>query len=665
MNRGAVFLIVVATAAALLRGQAQTQPRQVIRTGTDVVLVDVSVRDGGRAVTGLRTEDFVLTDNGVRQRVESVEATVVPIDLTLVLDLSGNPRGTWTKATPKSRTIAAIEAEVAEVTKWLRPDDRIRVLAIDTRVQQLWSMRPVASIAAVTNVEAEGMAAVFDTLAAALLQPVEPARRHVVIARTKGVDTISSVDGQAVQAIAERSDALFHVVAMQTAAANDVALCGFQCAMMGFCWPTRRYWVPFQRQLFGVGPVSQLSADGRAIADGAGVTGGGLHTFTGLSAPTLTGTFRKAFEDFRNGYVLRYTPQEVPRAGWHTVEVKAPRSRSFTVRSRRGYFVEEPTLAPTPVPVPEVPRTLRELTTAYERGAYQQVVAGVRQMNEPERLLRDFQDAGNPWPATPRREAAFALELVEPMLFSSRPGDRDAGQELITRFSRLIRHPIEPELFEGYWFFAALTLLEGSLRPVVAEEFVNRALDRFPGEPRFVLSRAILTDQRWATPSPGPKSGGMPGPGHPDSVERRYQDAMAFPETGAEARIRLAWFLHRAGKSGEALTLLQASPTTSATEPALRYLSRLFLGEVLVALDRHDDGVAAFREAMKIIPSAQSAKVALMHALLARGDRAGAEELAERIQSETGADVDPWWMYWQGQYRLHPVAMARLRELIQ
>ena len=93
------------------------------------------------------------------------------------------------------------------------------------------------------------MSALFDGLAAALLQPVEPARRHVVIARTKGLDTISSIDAQALRAVAERSDALFHLVLMETALDNDAAMRLFQCKIMGLCWPTRRWWVPFTRRL--------------------------------------------------------------------------------------------------------------------------------------------------------------------------------------------------------------------------------------------------------------------------------------------------------------------------------------------------------------------------------------------------------------------------------
>ncbi|HSC29157.1 MAG TPA: VWA domain-containing protein [Vicinamibacterales bacterium] len=662
-GRAGLVLTVLAVGAALLRGHAQTPPAQTFRTGIELVIVDVSVRDHSRAVTGLRAEDFVLTDNGVRQRIESVEATAVPIDLTLVVDLSGNPAGVWNTRPSLARTTAAIQAEVSEVAKMLRPDDRIRLLAIDTRVQQVWAMQPVASLPAITRLEIDGMAALYDTLAAALLQPVEPARRHVVIARTKGLDTISSIDAGAVRAIAERSDALLHVVAMETALDNDMALRGFQCQFMGFCWPTRRSWTPFEHRLFG--PVHQMLPDGEALAGGAEATGGVLHKAAMLSVPTLTSTFRTVFDDFRSSYVLRYTPREVPAGGWHTIEVRVPGFRSYIVRSRRGYLVEEPAPAPAPAVIPKIPRTLGELTTAYGREAYRQVMAGLREARDPERLLRDFERAGNPWPAAPRREAAFALEVAEPAIFSTRRETRETVYEFLSRFSRLVRHPLEPDLFERYWHFTLLTLLEGSIRPAAAEAFVERALERFPDEPRFVLSRAIVTDQRWATRVEGPVTGadGLPTPAHVEAVRSRYAAAIALRDTAIEANIRLAWFLHRIERHDDALAHLSAGGAQPIADPTLRYLRQLFLGHVLGALGRHDEAMEAYRGALGVVPGAQSPRVALMNALVMRGDHAGAEALAQQVQLDASDDLDPWWMYWQGQYRLNSLAMTRLREL--
>lgn len=642
---------------AVLRAEVQQPPvrsGQTFRTGTDVVMVDVSVRDGGKAVTRLTAADFVLTDNGVRQQIDSVEATAVPIDLTLVVDVSGNPRTAWQTPSTPAALGETIRAEVARIATLLRPTDRMRVLANDTYVQHLVPMGGVAPLPPL-RVEGGGLSSLFDTLTAALLQPVEPARRHVVVARTKGLDTVSSVDAAAVRAVAERSDALFHVVVMETAFDNEAALAGFQCANMGLCWPNRTIWVPHRSQLVGPRPVHPVLRDGLAIEAGAQATGGALHKALLLNEPTLAGTFKKAFEDFRTSYVLRYTLKGIPAGGWHAIEVTVPRARGYTVKARKGYLVET---APPPAAVPPLPERLRSLPdfiTAYEQRAYGPVLTSLRHHGDPTDLLRDFQDAGNPWPGNPRREAAFLLELVEPILFSTKRETREAGVAAVDRFAKLIRHPLEPDVFERYWYFALLAMLEGTLRPSLAQRFADEALQRFPDEPRFVLSRAIISDQNIKAEMNGDI----------EVVKKHYADAIALPPTATEARIRLAFFLEQVKQHQEALTHLTAAGAEPIAEPSLRYIRQLVLGHVLWSLNRRDESIAAFRAALAIMPSAQSARVALMNALLLQGDRPGAEGLAAQVQAETTADTDPWWSYWQGQYRLYPYVMARLREMSQ
>jgi tetratricopeptide (TPR) repeat protein len=590
----------------------------------------------------------------------------VPIDLTLVVDLSGNPRRPVETPVPRSTISAEIQEEVGQITRLLRPDDRARLLAIDQTVQPVWPLEPVPAQRPIGRVEFDGLASLYDALAAALIQPVEPARRHIVIAATKGVDSISSVDAAAIDTIAKQSDALFHIVIQETALDNDLARSGFQCAFMGFCWPTRRFWVPHRRQLVGGPPVHALSPDGRMVAAAAEATGGALHQTSVSGVPSLAGTFRRVFDDFRAGYMLRYTPQGVRREGWHEIEVRVPASRSYTVRARTGYGVEELPPAPEAAPVPEVPRTLAELATAYERGMYQAVVTGLRQVSDPVRLIRDFEEAGNPWPAAPRREAALALELAETGAFATRAATRKAAHDLMARFTRLVRHPLDPDVFERYWHFAALTLVEGAVRPDEAEPFVERALARFPGEPRFILSRAIVTDQRWREMEPRGPAGNRPGEPTPEHIElarSRYAAAAVLPDVGVEARIRLAWFLHRLGEHDEALVQLVEVGSQPIADAALRYLQALLYGHVLVSRDRRDEAAHAYRAALAVAPAAQSARVALMNTLLASGDRAGAVALAEEVEIETSTAIDPWWIYWQGQYRFFPAAMARVREI--
>ena len=51
----------------------------------------------------------------------------------------------------------------------------------------------------------------------------------------------------------------------------------------------------------------------------------------------IVGAFRDALKAFRSGYVLRYTLDGVPSAGWHDIVVKVPRCPTCTIQARRGY----------------------------------------------------------------------------------------------------------------------------------------------------------------------------------------------------------------------------------------------------------------------------------------------------------------------------------------
>ena len=53
----------------------------------------------------------------------------------------------------------------------------------------------------------------------------------------------------------------------------------------------------------------------------------------------LESTFLSVLQEFRQRYVLSYTPEGVSTTGWHTIEVKL-KGRSGDVRARRGYFAQ-------------------------------------------------------------------------------------------------------------------------------------------------------------------------------------------------------------------------------------------------------------------------------------------------------------------------------------
>ena len=191
----------------------------------------------------------------------------------------------------------------------------------------------------------------------------------------------------------------------------------------------------------------------------------------------------------------------------------------------------------------------------------------------------------------------------------------------------------------------------------------KQAMDRYPDEPRFVLSRAIASDQAHASRPPSRSTERETGLPDARDVETAYEAALKVPDVAPEARIRYAYFLHRTNRPTAALQHLAAVEGQHLNDVDLRYLRQLFLGHVLLHLRRVDEATAAYKEAQAIVPGSQSSAVGIMNTLIMKGDREGAEAIAEAIQGEATRPLDPWWSYWQGQYRFHPQAMARMREL--
>ena len=416
--------------------QTTAPQAQTFRTTTDVVTVDVSVRVDGRAVPGLTAKDFVLLDNGVKQRIDAAEAAEVPIDLTIIVDVSGEPYGNWDSRTELPKIRADLDAELRTVARLMRAADRIRVLGVETYATEIVPLQAPATVGPIREVSAGGLASLYDTLVSALVQPVEPGRRHIVLARTKGNDTISVVDANVVRDVAARSDAVLHIVGMSTAFLNENERRGFQCVQIGLCQPTRRFWQPFRHVSFLPDGLS-LTPAGNALAQAARATGGAFHVAELLAEPTLTSTFKRVLDDFRRSYVLQYTPQGIRRDGWHEINVTGPGTPNAVVQSKRGYAVE-PAVEPvrTRRSADGATVTLDDLVTAYEKGDYLVMRQGLARATDTARLIRELRESGNPWPALPRREAVFVLELAETGLFSSRLADRDAAAALLGAFHR-------------------------------------------------------------------------------------------------------------------------------------------------------------------------------------------------------------------------------------
>jgi hypothetical protein len=62
-------------------------------------------------------------------------------------------------------------------------------------------------------------------------------------------------------------------------------------------------------------------------------------SWSSASAPLLELSQIKAIiEDIESRYLLSYQPKDVPKEGWHPLEVKLKKGKKGTVRARQGYM---------------------------------------------------------------------------------------------------------------------------------------------------------------------------------------------------------------------------------------------------------------------------------------------------------------------------------------
>lgn len=624
--------------------------QQVFRASTDVVLVDVGVRSNGDPIAGLSAKDFVLTDNGVRQTIDSVSSEAVPVDVTILLDNNGDV----------ADDLKGMIADVNRIAEFVRPTDRLRITSIGTYVTDLIPAQPAGTVARYGPWPAEDLSSAFDGLAAALLRPVEPDRKHLIIAITNGIDAISTLDVGAVRDIARRSTATLHIAQVDMARDGEPLdntaptwrtgierITAARQGPSGTINPVRTFWRP----------VADYQND--ALIEIAESTGGALYApgvFTNRNAAAI---FKKAFEDYRRRYVLRYTRTGVARDGWHEIAVAIPAHAGYDISARKGYAVDPATPSPGAAPAPaKTPAAvgIDDITAAYGAGDYRAALTRVAGVRTPADLIRDFREMGNPWPGAPHRESTFVLELAHEIFSTRRPGaDRTPPRKLIEDHRQLVRGPFAPTPFERLWLLAAIAIAEGANEPAMADSFAQYALTRFPNEPRFVLARAVAKDLEKPNGSLAREAN------HVRDTSARYDAAMVLPEVAAEARVRKAWLLYRTGaRQAEALALL--NDIDDPTDAYISYLRHVMRGRILASLDRVDESVMAYRAAQMVAP-AQSSGLGLMAMLLRQGDRAGAEAEATRIETMPANAGDPWWAYKLGEYWRYPDIIRRLREL--
>jgi VWFA-related protein len=257
---------------------------QRFSSGIEIVRVDVLVTEKSRPVTGLTATDFEVRDNGVLQKATLIGFERIPLNVVLVLDLSASVEG--------DRLADLRRAGQALITR-LNPEDRAALVGF-SQVVVLGSGLTTDRERVLTLLNGAkplGDTSLIDATYTGMIVGESDAGRALVMVFSDGRDTSSWLTDDRVLDAAKRSDTVVYGISMK-------------------------------------GSRPQF------LEDITSQTGGRL---LDVDSRNLSATFLSVLNEFRERYVLIYSPTGVERRGWHALEVKV-KGKTVTVKARPGYL---------------------------------------------------------------------------------------------------------------------------------------------------------------------------------------------------------------------------------------------------------------------------------------------------------------------------------------
>jgi VWFA-related protein len=277
----------MAAFAALLLSTALSAQTQspVFSTKVEVVRVDALVTDGGRPVLGLGPADFEVLDNGVPQDVEFVSYDQIPLNVVLAFDMSDSVAG---------ERLEHLRSAGTAVLAGLKRNDQSALVTFNNQVMLgaalTGDLEPLRE--AIGHIAGEGDTSLVDGVYAGITVGESDAGRALLMVFSDGLDTLSWLSSAAVLDTAKRSDVVVYAVS-----------------------------------------VGKVKAE--FLRDLTSFSGGRL--FELEKTANLSATFVSILAEFRQRYLVSYTPHGVSRDGWHRLEVRLKGKRA-TIKARPGYL---------------------------------------------------------------------------------------------------------------------------------------------------------------------------------------------------------------------------------------------------------------------------------------------------------------------------------------
>jgi VWFA-related protein len=304
------------------------EPSQsTIQTNVHLVLVPVTVTDRkGGLVEGLNLEDFLLTDDGVRQeiRMDTSDTVLAPVALVIAVEANGI-------SSPELAKIHRVGGMFQPLIAGER--GQAAVIAYDSEVRTFEDFTSDSSKigAAIEAIDARAIktAKLIDAVAEGVrmlaTKPEHYRRELVIIGESRDRGSQMKL-GQAIE-LAQHAGVTIYFATYSVQASAWTAK------------PEDNPTMPGGDGLLGA--ITELSRLGTTNAAEAlaNATGGRHLPFLTLSS--LEKTLTRTGEEIHSQYLLSFVPAASKNAGFHRVEVKVPTRPEAVVRARPGYWSEK------------------------------------------------------------------------------------------------------------------------------------------------------------------------------------------------------------------------------------------------------------------------------------------------------------------------------------
>ncbi|WP_242618235.1 VWA domain-containing protein [Edaphobacter modestus] len=303
-----------------------------IRTTTNLVIAPVVVRSkAGKIIRGLRPDDFVLTDNGVEQKLFADEVTKQHLAIVVIIQTgAGAPRGFQ-----NYRTFGSMLEVTAN-----RATRKVALITFDSQPRQIWNFPPRTDGLeyAFEHLDSgDPGAAIIDAVNSGidLLQQQPPTLGRVILILSQAQDSGSSTPPAAIiQRLGENNVAVYSVTfpTESPAASESLNTCSAHEGQ-----------APGGVTSASMPSVDILKRICQETATQLAKLSGGEHVRI-ENKDDLIGSLSLLREGFSNSVLLSFHP-EPNTVGFHAISVTTRSSSShFVVSSRSSYWVPKQAL---------------------------------------------------------------------------------------------------------------------------------------------------------------------------------------------------------------------------------------------------------------------------------------------------------------------------------